>query len=479
MASWRRRCTQLARISGCRHRRYSTAPADPLAAIRDLRTQSTPSTLDSLPPALAAQRQQLQSNVWAQQIVSGARVSTVSGASTTRELLIRVKPKQRPQPSSGSLMSVDELETYSNAIGKSRYLPLSARGVLEFTSDPALRRLLKDVGYIRPDIVEHCARVLRLRTLNTMHRAHTQLFSHMAGLSPTMKAESAGASSSRLQLIRREVSDRIVRQDAQWPGASIDTSLPPPETRSVQDGSGDGADMSWPLLDLILPAGGLQCILELPVPADQGTELSMSSEAHARSVWAALPSTTPFESDVLDYSHNWKAFLMPGLPELHCQQPTLSTQALEHIYHLLPPLTPPSMRIPDTARGKGSKRRHKQQIKVLGQQMSPGAAEAAASPVLRSLARIRYSYSVSHPGIGFQASSDGQLSKLVPVYHMEALFGRRLCATVVPWLLGRPVSLDCADEFTAERQYIGVVSLPCTADLATQLHRVSVYATAI
>ncbi|KAJ2632971.1 hypothetical protein GGF44_003746 [Coemansia sp. RSA 1694] len=107
--------------------------------------------------------------------------------------------------------------------------------------------------------------------------------------------------------------------------------------------------------------------------------------------------------------------------------------------------------------------------------MDPGAAasEAVSRLEKEKEAVVSYGYSLHRPGHQF-AEVDGYASKIVPVYNAQEIFGLAAANTVIPWLLQLPMSSSSSSPLAV--RYVGVVALPCTAELATQLHRLAVYA---
>ncbi|KAJ2796719.1 hypothetical protein H4S07_006140, partial [Coemansia furcata] len=206
---------------------HNGPPTDDIErAARSLQTRSAPGS--QLPTAIAALRQRAQSSPWVQQLISGPRVCKFSGLYLPRDMHVRVKPKANPHTEK-PMLSVDELERYSSALGLSQYLPLSARGLYAAITDQTNARVVGEMGSIRPDIVEHTARVLRLRAVAAMHRAHLEFVSHQVSIPPKTKN---GA--SRLDAIRVEVNSRVLGQDAMWPGPSVFLPLPGPLTKAGQ-----------------------------------------------------------------------------------------------------------------------------------------------------------------------------------------------------------------------------------------------------
>ncbi|KAJ1930381.1 hypothetical protein FBU59_006972, partial [Linderina macrospora] len=151
-----------------------------------------------------------------------------------------------------------------------------------------------------------------------------------------------------------EVNGRVVRQDAQWGGVN-------PFISNVPEGS---------LIADVLPPGGLQCIIRLPLPSgvlsdtDGVQALSVLSEKSAQAVWTALRRMlggTDKEAvgfNVLEQQGEWVAAQITGRPEPHCQ-PMLSLQALQFLYHCLPELVP-GLRVEGPTRQKRGKNKNKQ-----------------------------------------------------------------------------------------------------------------------
>ncbi|KAJ2799167.1 hypothetical protein H4S07_005512, partial [Coemansia furcata] len=221
----------------------------------------------------------------------------------------------------------------------------------------------------------------------------------------------------------------------------------------------------------VLPAAGLQCIIEIPAgPLDMA--LSVSSEACARTIWNALIShpahyrTGDSEKrdpvNILTQFATWQAFVMPGKPEPH-EEPTLSMEALEALYHCLPRLTPERLAI-NTEVSLSKKRRAK---KISPAQASP-ETDQVTEIISRAEAVISHPYSLYRPG----HSADGYATKLVPVYNAKGIFGLAAASTVIPWLLHVPMNDVSTPHAESSVRYVGVVALPCTMELATQLHRV-------
>ncbi|KAJ2084028.1 hypothetical protein H4R24_000377 [Coemansia sp. RSA 988] len=463
--------------------------------MRELKTDSAPSK-EPMDPLVAALRQRVQSSPWTQQITGGTRLNPFFSTFLPRDLQVRVKPKI-DRAHNRQMLSIDELDHYSQSIGKSNYLPLSARGVFSTITDLSLGRLRNELGWVRSDIVEHCARVLRLRAVAEMHRTHIELFAHIRNAQSPLdipeKGSTQGCKHGRLDAIRDEVNSRLLRQDAQWEGNSpyITLTLPPSSNLSSLLNNGN----EWKVPG-ILPAGGLQCIIELPYhPTISDQKLSTSSESHAQHVWKALAKhsaanaatdaqvDTTLEYNILDQNNTWKAFVMSGRPEIH-EEPTLSIRSLEKLYHTLPRITPTSLIIPDAAIRGGSRKRIKKKIARLDAKLADHQEAAVEEPVpeLYSSVTIRYNYSVSRPGSYSNTVIDSSASKIVPLYHAQTLFGAAASTTVIPWLLHTPIPSNSANLVDNENQlsqkkcYIGIVSLPCTAGVATQLYRACKYA---
>ncbi|KAJ2200335.1 hypothetical protein IWW41_002213 [Coemansia sp. RSA 2522] len=456
-----RRAFTANRVQRMHYSRQASMSRDESASIRDFQTTSSPSTSDTQPPCIAALRHRAQCNPWILQLTSGLRTDMLTGTPSTQDLLIRIKPKilrNPPASTTNRMLAIDELESFSRSSGKSRYVSLSARGMHAFATDIVLQRMLKGEGWTRPDFVEHCARVLRLRVLSTMHRAHIEFFAHAVraqNVNVPERGFMVNKHMGRLQAMREHVKARIINQDAQWTKSSIYTILP--QRKGIR---GKQWHISTPL-----PHAGLHCIIQVPVPKLSGHKMSVSSELHARSVWESLLNK-PVEFDVLDQSRQWNAHSMTGAPEPYTQ-PTLSVTALEHTYYELPHLTPDSMHmvkqtVHRNSLAKTFKNMHAQLLNTARER-----AEKRNRGVERDLAyRVRVTYPVE---------SGTCVTKTVPVYVAQNLFGDRLCASVVSWLLGLPTHTHVGDE-DVEMVYVGVVALPCTADLATQLHRAVEYA---
>ncbi|KAJ2445835.1 hypothetical protein GGF42_005863 [Coemansia sp. RSA 2424] len=307
--------------------------------------------------------------------------------------------------------------------------------------------------------------------------------------------QSAKKSGNLLDVVRIKVGARILAQDAMWSGPSVYVPLPSPIMAKKETGQ-----MSWQLPN-ILPAAGLQCIISIPPSAaeslvDHVDPLSVSSESCARTVWHALTSQHAAVSDntgepqdagdmhVLEQSASWKAFVMPGRPESH-SEPTLSMPALETLYRCLPQLTPSRLTISSSSAVDSGSRAKRRRAKKLANElvvvvdtsgdkvMDPGAAASEAVSRLEKEEKeavVSYGYSLHRPGHQF-AEIDGYASKIVPVYNAQEIFGLAAATTVIPWLLQLPMSSS-----PLAVRYVGVVALPCTAELATQLHRLVVYA---
>ncbi|KAJ2846974.1 hypothetical protein IWW36_004088, partial [Coemansia brasiliensis] len=382
-------------------------------------------------------------------------------------------------PTTRRILAIDELEYYSDGIGKSAYIPLSARGIVAFATEHSLRKVYQTLGWIRPDLVEHCSRVLRLALINSMHRSLVQFIGH------TLHVEKEEPSTNRLQTIRNQVNNRFIRQDTLWSGLSIFTPLHPPTYKDSQSPRFT--------ISTKLPPGGLQCVVKLPVPiSSTSLKFSISSEPHAREVWKAALSRNPYglvEEDILDAAHQWKAFVMSGRPEPRTD-PILTIYALEKLYHLLPRLTPESMNIPDASAiiKKVRKFKHPKGAASLGQ--SVPALETFETDLVKphSLSQsvvIEYPYQLSSCVNDLDTREFERADKIVPLYDLHALFGDSITASVLPWLLGIPVDtqnaakLDFSDSKLFTEKYFGLVALPCTANLATNLHRTTIYSTTI
>ncbi|KAI8319351.1 hypothetical protein GQ54DRAFT_40312 [Martensiomyces pterosporus] len=462
---------------------------------RSLQTDSGP-TQKPLAAAVEALRQRAQSSPWVQQASSGARQCTFTHLYVPHDMLLRIKPKEDPRKVHKTIQAVDELERFSPSTGKSSYYPSTARGVFATVSDPAIKRTMDEIGWIRSDIVEHASRVLRLRALSEMHRAHVQLFAHWKS-NPQMLAipergTTFGCRPSRISVIRMEVYGRVQRQDAMWQGQSPYIALPC---------HSKDAECQMPV---VLPPGGLQCVIEVPppiphtkLPIDE-QPLSVSSELYARKIWkaaaklhgelggvkeetAAVPSAR-VDFDVLAQFQPWGASVVTGQPESR-DEPTVSLQALERLYSMLPRLTPASCVISERDRKrsrKAKKKGHAGATGGAGQADQQQDAKLEQPPVeaqgLRSYLDISYEYSLTQPGCSFASAVDGRATKRVPVYCAHEIFGQAVASTVVLWLLSTAISLrkDASEQShtTSSPQYIGVVALPCTAELATQLHRI-------
>ncbi|KAJ2456498.1 hypothetical protein GGF42_003232 [Coemansia sp. RSA 2424] len=315
----------------------------------------------------------------------------------------------------------------------------------------------------------------------------------MAVASPVKSSmtQSAKKSGSLLDVVRIKVGARILAQDAMWSGPSVYVPLPSPIMAKKETGQ-----MSWQLPN-VLPAAGLQCIISIPPSAESRVDhvepLSVSSESCARTVWHALTSqhaavpdniTEPQDTGdmrVLEQSASWKAFVMPGRPESH-SEPTLSMQALETLYRCLPQLTPSKLTISSSGTVDSGSRGKRRRAKKLANElvvdtsgdkvMDPAAASEAVSRLEKKEAIVSYGYSLYRPGHPL-AEIDGYASKTVPVYNAQEIFGLAAANTAIPWLLQLPMSSSSSSSVV---RYVGVVALPCTAELATQLHRLVVYA---
>ncbi|KAJ2502632.1 hypothetical protein GGH96_000918 [Coemansia sp. RSA 1972] len=457
-----RRAFTASRVQCMHYAHQACMSREESASIRDFQTTSSPSTPDTQPPLIAALRHRVQCSPWVLQLTSGLRTDMLTGTPSTQDLLVRIKPKllRNPlAPNTTRMLTIDELESFSSSSGKSRYVSLTARGMHAFATDSMLQKMLKGEGWMRPDFVEHCARVLRLRVLSTMHRAHIEFFAHAVGAQNVDVPERGYMVSKhmgRLQAMREHVKARIANQDAQWTASSIYTILP--QRSGIR---GKPWHISTPL-----PHAGLHCIIQVPVPKLSGQKMSVSSELHARSVWESL-LPKPIDFDVLDQSRQWNAHSMTGAPEPYTQ-PTLSTSALERVYYKLPHLTPDSLHmVKQTVHRNSLVKTYKSMYEQL-QNTQRERAQVRDRGVERNLAyRVRITYPVE--------SEDVRVTKTVPVYVAQKLFGDQVCASVVSWLLGLPVHTGVVDE-DVDMVYVGLVALPCTADLATQLYRTVEYA---
>ncbi|KAJ2448561.1 hypothetical protein EV183_005380 [Coemansia sp. RSA 2336] len=437
--------------------------------IRKLKTSSDPSQTQPLPHAVRLLRAQVACSPWAQQITSGIRQDVFSQTSLPGSLLVRVKTRKqeytpKTKPMTRRLLAIDELEYYSRAVGKSSYLPLSARGVVAFATEHSLRKVRQLMGYVRPDLAEHCSRVLRLGLLNSMHRSLVQFIGH------SVQAVDDEPGANRLQMIRNLTNSRFIRQDAWWPGPSIFTPL-----------HAEAAEPASFVVPGKLPPGGLQCIVRLPVPTTGSSAYSISSEPHAREIWtAALPPRHLIEHDVLDGSHQWKAFVMSGRPEPR-RDPTLTLHALEALYRLLPRLTPESMDTLDAAAVIKKFRKAKHPKRVVSQGvpvLKTFETDLVKPAALSQSAAIEYYASLPDDADSYRVRA----KKTVPLYDLRALFGDAIVASVVPWLMGIPVNTKhsgVSDPAAFTEKYFGLVALPCTAQLATNLHRATTYSTNI
>ncbi|KAJ2747364.1 hypothetical protein GGI19_006346 [Coemansia pectinata] len=175
---------------------------------------------------------------------------------------------------------------------------------------------------------------------------------------------------------------------------------------------------------------------------------------------------------------------MPGKPEPH-SEPTLSMAALEMLYRCLPQLTPDRLAISsntDTASSRSKRRRAKKVAAETASTLEKKQVKPTTIPTLsRSDAGISYGYSLYRPGHP-SAVVDGQATKTVPVYNAQDIFGLAAASTVIPWLLQVPMpasSYSHTGSSSSSVRYVGVVALPCTAELSTQLHRVVTYASNI
>ncbi|ORX72488.1 hypothetical protein DL89DRAFT_256108 [Linderina pennispora] len=315
-----------------------------------------------------------------------------------RDLRLRIKPKLHPTTGRPQL-TVDELEGHSRVATKSTYLPISARHLHQALNDPLCYRMASGIGAVRPDIVEHAGKVLQLRILSAMHRMHLQFSQHANPPAPLVipeKGTTFGQPRSRLDVIRMEVDGRVQRQDARWQCMYPLVELP--QSHSI---------------DCVLPAAGLQCIVRLPPPlpytrlAISDQPLSVSSEAMAKKVWKTLRKMhgnyEPIEYDVLAQI-DWLAVQIAGRPEPH-NEPTLSMQALEQLYHWLPVLTP-GLHVDGPVNHKGKRGK---KLRAIDKQ-----PENAWPRPFRSETQLTYQFSLAEPGLKY-AHVDGARTKAVPV----------------------------------------------------------------
>ncbi|KAJ2559899.1 hypothetical protein EV175_000133 [Coemansia sp. RSA 1933] len=473
-------------------------------AMQQLETDSGPTLqqqgLGLLDPAVDALRQRVHSSVGVKQLVSGLRQCKFSQLIMPKDLLVRLKQKrtaQKKETRYAKVMSVDELQHYSIDSCKAFYLLATAGGMFAAATDRVTWQLvLSETGKMRPDIVEHCCRVLRLRIVADMHRALCEYAEHSADrprleqpLLIPEKGTTFKVAPSRLDIIRMDVARRIKLQDSLWQ---------PPSASPFIDLSRECATSHDHItIDrIVLPAAGLHCIIRVPAAYASASTLqpSVSSETGARAVWAEMHrlagSVGPPPEDLTDVlaERRWSAFLCTGRPHT-LDTPTLGKHALGYLYGLLPHLTPKSMAI-TTQRGnsipkssgvisKKAKRRRSQEMELaiathLKEANSPGADTLTAQTFCTD-AQISYQYSLLHPGLPY-TTVDGSTTKSVPVYCAASIFGPAIAATVIPWLLQLPLS--STDALQSPR-YVGVVSLPCTTQLAAQLDRLLTYATRV
>ncbi|KAJ2342853.1 hypothetical protein GGH92_005192 [Coemansia sp. RSA 2673] len=155
----------------------------------------------------------------------------------------------------------------------------------------------------------------------------------------------------------------------------------------------------------------------------------------------------------------------------------------------MPQLTPKSLAYLGGASDNStrSKRRRAKRASALSDSKHTQSESVASSttdqvPQLATEAVISYEYSLTRSGYP-SATTDGAATKTVPVYDAQAIFGHSASATVVPWLLGLPINAssgaidgDRIPPPSSTARYIGVVALPCTAELATQMHRLVTFA---
>ncbi|KAJ2778662.1 hypothetical protein GGI15_004109 [Coemansia interrupta] len=455
----------LRRLARSTHKNASNEYTD----ITTLQTTSAPHP--SLPPAALKLRQKIQSNPHVKQLTSGQRKCLFSNTHVPKDLLLRIKSKRDPRgnpQTTSALLCIDELESYSGATGKSAYLPLGARGLYAALTDPTIRRTVADIGRVRPDIVEHCARVLRLRVISGLHRVRTQMLQGRNAPEPREippKGQRSEDGVSRLDAIRAAIRNRVQRQDAQWLGSSPFIAL-----------DGFTPDTEYHVEGVVLPAAGLQCILRVP-RSPLVRRLSTSSEADAHDVFDALlrmQQKQPADEEVLDQAEGaWTAHVVGGSP-MRISEPTLSTQALVVLYGRLSKLFPDSISIADDGR-KPSKRKERRMAKQ-SEAEEPCATDTPPVDTsgLTAEARVSYEYSLRSSGSPM-ARPDGRDTKAVPVYDAAGIFGRDVAATVVNWLLLSPASPPASLSAADTSLYVGIVAMPCTVDLAAQLSRLSVY----
>ncbi|KAJ2518420.1 hypothetical protein GGI11_002869 [Coemansia sp. RSA 2049] len=502
-------------------------------AMRRLETDSGPTTeqqgIGLMDPEVDALRQRVQSSVWVKQLISGARRCTFSHLTKPKDLLLRMKRKHTTVPGdnpqhqnqgktrSASIMSVDELQCFSVDTGKSFYLPCTAGGVFAAVTDALSLRWGSDAGWIRPDIVEHISRVLRLRIVSDIHRACCQYVAHTGDrarlgvpLAIPPKGTTFKVTPSRLDVIRMEAVRRTALQDALWQPSAGSFC---PFVDLTHEFSDAGSLREISIDRITLPPAGLQCIIEIPPPlpiaaANQASQLlSVSSEASAQAVWAALRRIAAEEekgnSNMNDHvpesilaEQSWPAYGATGRPQtLHA--PTLGIDALESLYALLPRLTPELMRAPQAtsstspsgAPTKGSRRKHKQ---ALSQAIAEYAKMTQAADFheqyqqnqrhrISADVAVSFKYSLVRPGMP-STPPDGSATRSIPLYRASSIFGHAVAASVIPWLLHLPLSRADVDASNADPQsprYVGVVALPCTTLLGAQFDRLATYVTHI
>ncbi|KAJ1794504.1 hypothetical protein LPJ59_004516 [Coemansia sp. RSA 2399] len=501
------------RLAQAKRSTYTAASderSDISKAMRQLETDSGPTQeqqgIGLMQPEVDALRQRVHSSMWVKQLVSGTRQCTFSQLTKPKDLLIRVKPKHTTTTAQkgnakrtkiATILSVDELHQFSTAAGKSQYLPATATGMFAAATDPATRHMMADSGWVRPDIVEHCSRVLRLRIVSDMHRACCEYAAHAANrphlerpLAIPAKGTTFKVQPSRLDVIRMDVTRRIMLQDALWQPPSACPFI------AIDDCTGDVVD-----IQTVLPAAGLHCIVKVPAAYAAGASVlpcSVSSESSARAVWAELrriagnvEENPPEETADLLAERSWPAFRLTGRPHT-LNAPTFGAHALDSLYGLLPRLTPESMYITaqtSTSSSSSSsysgmslskrvKKKQKQAMELaITSYLKATQSADSQKHGLCSDATISFRYSLVRPGTPF-APADGSATKTVPLYDASAILGNAIAATVVPWLLHLPLASTDASASTSPR-YVGIVALPCTAQLATQFHRLATYATQI
>ncbi|KAJ2391992.1 hypothetical protein GGI23_005312, partial [Coemansia sp. RSA 2559] len=455
-----------ARRSAQAKRSTSTAASDEHSdiskAMRQLETDSGPTQeqqgIGLMRPEVDALRQRVHSSMWVKQLVSGTRQCTFSQLTKPKDLLIRVKPKHKPTAQGGraqrsknpTILSIDELHPFSTAAGKSQYLPATAAGMFAAATDPATRNMMADSGWIRPDVVEHCSRVLRLRIVSDMHRACCEYAAHAANrpqlerpLAIPAKGTTFKVQPSRLDVIRMDVTRRIMLQDALWQSPSACPFI------AIHGYTGAAVG-----LQPVLPAAGLHCIVKVPAAYAAGAsplQYSVSSESSARAVWAELRRIAgtaeehpPEETADLLTERSWPAFRLTGRPHT-LSAPTFGAHAIDSLYGLLPRLTPESMHIMSqtsassssssssssgTSLSKRAKRKQKQEMELaITSYLNAAQSANGHKHGLCSDATISFRYSLVRPGAPF-APADGSATKTVPLYDASAIFGHAIAATV-------------------------------------------------